>query len=124
MQAEGRDGVCSGEAPDGRALSPQLPVVPLQGGQPLVAAEGHQQRGADVLVAEVGEPGVAQLAQGLAARVTRTGTCSTPTSGSATTAHQRLTAHESLPERPDHVLQRKDHRQLKEITASAAKFRT
>ena len=25
--AEGRDGFCSGEAPNGRALSPQLPVV-------------------------------------------------------------------------------------------------
>ncbi len=43
--------------------------VLLQGGQPLVAADGHEQGGADVLVAEVGEPGVPQLVQGLAAGV-------------------------------------------------------
>jgi hypothetical protein len=32
-------------------------------------ADGHEQGGADVLVAEVGEPGVAQLMEGLAAGV-------------------------------------------------------
>ena len=30
--------------------------IPLQGGEPFVAADGHEQGSADVLVAEVGEP--------------------------------------------------------------------